>query len=97
MGQKLFEGSGCTECHGYFGNAAGGRVPNLIYAPPPSYEFFESVVRKGAMSKGGGGMPAFTDFTDEQLQAIFAYLINQAWDSHEGKGPVEGTRWNTSE
>ena len=97
IGQKLFEGSGCTECHGYFGNAAGGRVPNLIYAPPPSYEFFESVVRQGAMSKGGGGMPAFTEFTDEQLQAIFAYLINQAWDSHEGKGPVEGTRWSTSE
>jgi len=92
VGQKLFEGSGCTECHGYFGNAAGGRVPNLIYAPPPSYEFFESVVRQGAMSKGGGGMPAFADFTDDQLKAIFAYLINQAWDAHEGKGPVEGTR-----
>lgn len=97
FGQKLFEASGCTECHGYYGNAAGGRVPNLIYAPPPSYDFFESVVRGGLLSKGSGGMPAFADFTDEQLGAIFAYLINQAWDAHEGKGPVEGTRWNVAE
>lgn len=97
IGKALFEASGCVECHGLHGNAAGGRVPNLIYAPPPSYDFFESVVRKGALSKNGGGMPAFADFTDEQLKAIFAYLINQAWDSHEGKGPVDGTRSNISQ
>lgn len=95
MGKQLFEASGCIECHGIHGNSAGGRVPNLIYVPPPNYEFFETVVRQGALSKGGGGMPAFADFTDDHLKAIFAYLTNQAWDAHEGKGPVEGTRWNT--
>lgn len=94
IGKQLFEASGCTECHGYFGNAAGGRVPNLIHSPPANYAFFEAVVRNGAMSQGGGGMPAFPDFSDEQLHALFAYLINQAWDAHEGKGPVEGTRWS---
>lgn len=86
-GARLFEFVGCVECHGIYGNAAGGRIPNLIRTPPADFATFKAIVQEGALSRDGGGMPRF-DIPEADARAIFAYLVNQAWDAHEGRAPV---------
>jgi quinohemoprotein ethanol dehydrogenase len=79
-GDELFEGFGCPACHGAGGATVGGTVPNLNRQPPTDLAMFKAVVQKGALS--AGGMPQF-DISDEDAEALFAYVINKAWEVYE--------------
>ncbi len=85
-GKVIYETYGCVDCHGFHGDAVGGRIPSLVHRPPLNLDYFKSVVQGGIMSKNGGGMPSFEDMSDEEAEALFAYITNEAWDAHEKKG-----------
>lgn len=85
-GKTVFESYGCVDCHGIYGDAVGGRIPNLLRTPPADLALFKSIVKDGALSKDGGGMPQFKELSDAEAQALFAYLTNEAWNAHEKKG-----------
>jgi quinohemoprotein ethanol dehydrogenase len=88
LGAVLFENAGCDVCHGTDGGASvGGNVPNLNQTPPNSLDFLKQVVQKGALKSGG--MPQFKDVTDREAAALYAYIINSAWDAHDS-GSVHG-------
>jgi quinohemoprotein ethanol dehydrogenase len=85
-GRVIYETYGCVDCHGFYGDAVGGRIPNLVRRPPANMAFFKSVVQDGVLSKNGGAMPRFEDMSDAEAEALFAYITNEAWDAYEGKG-----------
>lgn len=81
-GEPLFEARGCDLCHGRDGGASnGGNPPNLNRLPPPSLDVFKQIVQGGALKPNG--MPQFKGVTDAEAKALFAYIINSAWDAHD--------------
>lgn len=83
IGEKLFAAYGCEVCHGIEAVAPGGRAPSFLYMPPANAAMFRTVVKGGALQ--ATGMPQFADMPDEDLNALFAYIINRAWEAHEHK------------
>ena len=80
-GDLLFEGYGCSACHGARGAAAGGKVPNLNRIPPTDLAMLKQVVQQGALA--ANGMPQFKGMPDSDAEALFAYVINEAWAAHD--------------
>ena len=71
QGRALFR-SNCAFCHG--ADAHGGRGPNLVSAPlvhGESDDALNTVVREGVP---GTSMPAFSEFTAEELAEIVHYV-----------------------
>lgn len=67
----------CLRCHGFWGISAGD-VPDLRYSPMVYDGALLRQVVKGGLLRSGG-MPTFgKELTDQQLDAIRAYLIHQA-------------------
>lgn len=88
-GAGLFEAYGCDLCHGTdAGASVGGNVPNLNRLPPASLAILKSIVQGGALKSGG--MPQYKDMPDADAAALYAYIVNGAWDAHEGKAVVSG-------
>ena len=81
-GDLLFEGYGCPACHGARGAASGGKAPNLNRRPPPTLELLKQVLQQGVLA--ANGMPKFTGIPDADVEAIFAYIVNEAWAAHDG-------------
>lgn len=78
IGSKLYNGMGCSICHGYEA-VSGGRAPDLRYSPVPLHaDAFASIVRGGAFMLDG--MPKFSSLSDKQLDAIRQYIRAQAHD-----------------
>jgi quinohemoprotein ethanol dehydrogenase len=74
-GKGLF-GENCRICHG--GDAiSGGMTPDLRYMSPETHAAFKEIVLYGA--RAAKGMVPFADvLTDDDVDAIHAYLIEQA-------------------
>jgi hypothetical protein len=49
--------------------------------PPSSPAFFHDVVVKGALASSG--MPPFEALTADEERALYAFLINGAWEAYE--------------
>lgn len=82
-GEALFAAYQCEYCHGTDGGASvGGGVPNLNRTRL-DLAAFKGVVQGG--ERRGGGMPPFKSLSDAEVAALYAYVINTAWDAHEGK------------
>jgi cytochrome c oxidase cbb3-type subunit III len=71
QGRALFR-SNCAFCHGM--TATGGRGPNLVSAPLSHGETDDSIKRVIRIGVPGTTMPAFSDFTEEELSNIIEYL-----------------------
>jgi quinohemoprotein ethanol dehydrogenase len=73
----------CSRCH-VFGR---GLLPDLRrFAPPDEALFYEIVLNGAYLPKGMG---RFDDtLTRDDVTAIRAYIIGQAWDAYEGKAPA---------
>jgi quinohemoprotein ethanol dehydrogenase len=73
----------CSICHGY-GAASGSHAPDLRRsAIPTSAEAFRAVVHDGASAVNG--MPAFGEFTKENLEQLRQYLRTQSQGLRDGK------------
>ncbi len=81
-GRELFEGLGCIGCHaiGGSGTAAGPALTNfgdresLAGYLDVTDENIAQWIRDPQSLKQGNGMPAFPDVTDEEVEALTAYL-----------------------
>jgi quinohemoprotein ethanol dehydrogenase len=80
-GSMLFEEKFCVDCHGLGAESASGSIPDLRNASAQTHDMFEAIVLGGA--RLGKGMPRFSDISADEIQAIHAYLINQAWTDYE--------------
>lgn len=80
-GRLLFEDA-CVACHGHYGDAVHGAVPNLITRPPANFEFFKAVVQGGVLATRG--MPQFS-FSEDEAKAIYAFVIDSGWNAYEAE------------
>lgn len=75
QGYKLYSNH-CSVCHGA-GAASSHAIPDLRNLPMAFYSNFDSVVRGGLMENEG--MPKFDKaLTEDQVQAIYAYVLDEA-------------------
>ena len=88
-GAVLFEEKFCVDCHGLGAESASGSIPDLRNASAQTHDTFAAIVLGGA--RADKGMPRFADLTVDELEAIHAYLINQAWTDFEEQERL-GTR-----
>ena len=79
-GAVLFEQSFCVDYHGYAAEAAGGSIKDLRNASAPTHDTFAAIVIGGL--RKDKGMPQFSDLPVADVQAIQAYVINQAWAAY---------------
>ena len=68
-GKKLYNDTGCWQCHGYSGQ--GGAAPKIAPDPTP-YQRFAQYIRKPS-----GSMPPYTTkvLPDSNLADIYAFLL----------------------
>ena len=78
---------GCASCHGYDAESLQGSAPDLRLRLSPSLEYLKAILN-GALA--ARGMPAF-DLSDEDVQALYAYLVNTAWDAYEANAGLSAT------
>lgn len=71
-GRVLFEDA-CVGCHGHYGDAVHGAVPNLLTRPPANFDHFRVIVQDGALA--ARGMPPFA-FSEEQAEAVYAFIVD---------------------
>jgi len=82
-GETLFAAYQCEYCHGTDGGASvGGGVANLNRTQV-DLPIFKGIVQGG--DRKANGMPQFKGMTDAEAEALYAYVINAAWDVHDGK------------
>ena len=79
MGEAIYEGAGCVACHGYGGQSVGGAAPDLRVRLPVNIEHLKAVL-------GGALAPRMPEIAldDASTEALYAYLVNTAWNAHEG-------------
>jgi PQQ-dependent dehydrogenase (methanol/ethanol family) len=87
-GAALFEQSYCVDCHGYSAEAVGGSIKDLRNASAQTHDAFEAIVIGGL--RKDKGMPQFSDLSVADVQAIHAYVINQAWADYEAQQSKSG-------
>jgi PQQ-dependent dehydrogenase (methanol/ethanol family) len=80
-GGRLFESYSCSPCHGRLAEGSGPGIPDLRELSEAKHKILKDIVIGGALR--AGGMPPFPDMTDAELEALRAYLINQAWARYE--------------
>lgn len=84
-GAELFTKYQCAVCHG-FNLGSGGAAPDLRESAIPHYQdAFARVVRDGALRQNA--MPAFPEFSEQQLEALRHYIIQTTNDAIAGKAP----------
>jgi len=73
-GSEIFQQAGCVNCHTLAAAGATGTIgPNLDEAKP------SAEVATDRVTNGGNGMPAFGEqLTDEQIQAVVEYVVQNA-------------------
>ena len=82
-GKLVYETSFCADCHGLAGETSGGTIPDLRRTSTQNPKRFEGVVVRGIMKDTG--MPTFKDIAQEDVQAMQAFLINEAWNAYEAQ------------
>ena len=83
-GDRLFEDKGCSLCHAEKAIRDSGRVPDLRKASAQVHDSFAAIVLGGA--RQSLGMPSFAgSVTPQDLAAIQAFILNQAWDAYEAQ------------
>lgn len=82
-GRELFEARGCSMCHGIEAQVYGSDpvMPDLRRASAQTHQEFAVIVLGGL--RRDKGMPMFADTVSvEDLTAIQAFVLNQAWEAY---------------
>lgn len=79
-GSVLYKREGCELCHGIETVSLRGSVPDLRRTPAERHNLFAEIVQGGLLKNLG--MPEFGYLTEKDVQALQAYVINQAWKNY---------------
>jgi len=83
-GGRLFEDKGCSMCHAEEAMRDSGRVPDLRKASAQVHDSFAAIVLGGV--RQSRGMPSFAgSVTPQDLAALQAFILNQAWNAYEAQ------------
>jgi mono/diheme cytochrome c family protein len=79
-GGYFFDKETCVMCHGYAAENAGGVVADLRMASAETHAKLSEIVV--ARARRAMGMPSFPNLLPDELKAIDAFIINQAWTGY---------------
>lgn len=82
-GGVYFEANWCVGCHGHGVENVRSSIPDLRLASAQTHEQFAAIVLGGA--RRDKGMPSFPTLTPDELKALQAYIINEAWVAYEAQ------------
>ena len=87
-GKRAFNTYQCAGCHGV--NAAGSTpgLPDLRRMSPETAVAMRKIVIEGAYRPMG--MPSFPSMSDKELNALRAYVMQQAWVEYNGERSANG-------
>lgn len=85
-GEVFFENAWCSGCHGHDAESVGSSIPDLRMASATAHQQFAAIVLGARRHKG---MPSFPTLTSEQIKAIQAYVLNEAWTAYESQEAVK--------
>ena len=93
---KAYYDNNCAICHGQNVITSGhGRIKDLRNIRGPRLRILPQILRGGILKPSG--MPQFADITDEEIAAVQAYIMNEAWDGYMGRkderGRVDKRQW----
>jgi PQQ-dependent dehydrogenase (methanol/ethanol family) len=84
QGRNVFDEGRCGMCHGLALDVGAGSVPDLRRINAATYSLFSQIVRGGLYKSAG--MPVFADvLREDELPALKAYIINEAWKSYRAQ------------
>jgi PQQ-dependent dehydrogenase (methanol/ethanol family) len=83
QGAKLYAANSCSLCHGPGAINGGGHIPDLRNIREGTLELMPLILKEGALRQGG--MPQFRFFSDADVKALQAYVINQAWAGYKAQ------------
>lgn len=79
-GYGLYHASSCATCHGSDAHSVGAAAPDLRESSTLlSYPTFRSILVEGTLLEKN--MPLFDDLTEQEVKAVFEYLLQQALES----------------
>jgi len=91
QGHDIWDANFCGACHGIDLVNAAGSVPDLRRISSSTYESFSRIVRGGLYKDAG--MPVFGEVIhEEELPALKAYIINEAWKSYRADQAARSSR-----
>jgi PQQ-dependent dehydrogenase (methanol/ethanol family) len=82
-GASIYASNSCELCHGPETINGGGHIPDLRNMPEDMLEAMPAILQKGALRQEG--MPQFPYFSDDEVNALQAYVINQAWAGYNAQ------------
>jgi quinohemoprotein ethanol dehydrogenase len=80
-GKAVYENSACGYCHGLKVVGSGPGIPDLRKLSKDEFALLKKIVVEGLLRVRG--MPSFPELTDADVNALRAYITNQAWDRYE--------------
>jgi mono/diheme cytochrome c family protein len=81
-GKVHFEAGLCASCHGTEVESARSSIPDLRLATAQTHAQFAAIVLGARRHKG---MPAFPTLSLDQIKAIQAYVLDEAWSTYEAQ------------
>jgi quinohemoprotein ethanol dehydrogenase len=83
-GKHVYANSACGYCHGLEVVGSGPGIPDLRKLSKEKFELLKQIVVEGLLRPAG--MPSFPELSDADVNALKAYITNQAWDRYESTG-----------
>ncbi len=80
-GSKVYELNYCVDCHGLDVVSGGGAIKDLRYANAETHQQFAAIVLGG--SRHDKGMPPFPWLKADDIMALQAYILDEAWNGYE--------------
>lgn len=90
QGKVLFETRSCAFCHGHEAESASGAIKDLRYANADTHDMFAGIVLGGL--RKNKGMPIIPGVSLEDVNAIQAYVINEAWKGYNASQKNQGNQ-----
>jgi PQQ-dependent dehydrogenase (methanol/ethanol family) len=92
QGAKVYDAQVCELCHGVDAIQAGRDIPDLRASSQETYAAMRAILEGAYQSVG---MPAFRGISDADLEALQAYLTEQAWNGYEAQhSRIAGSKRN---
>jgi quinohemoprotein ethanol dehydrogenase len=81
-GSGVYAETGCIVCHGVDAINGGRAIPDLRQASAAVHANFANIVRGLYVPLG---MPGFKELHDDEIDALEAFIIDQAWNAYDGQ------------
>lgn len=82
-GAKIYAANSCSLCHGSGLLHGGSHTPDLRAIRQERFNMMPDILERGALRPLG--MPQFSKFTDDDVKALQAFIINQGWDGYDSQ------------